>query len=84
MPMIITGCSRHPTAFSLDSMRNLDYEQGEHLWPDINYAQICAYFLDKVCHDGSAAQAFRALDAYQYVKSGMCNLELLVQEMPLW
>ncbi|KAH7984792.1 hypothetical protein HPB49_025739 [Dermacentor silvarum] len=60
----------HERNFNLDSSRNLRYEQGEHLWPQINYAAICRYFVEKASHDGAAANAFRALDAYQYVKSG--------------
>ncbi|XP_049268530.1 uncharacterized protein LOC119383545 [Rhipicephalus sanguineus] len=60
----------HNRTFDLDTGRNLHYEQGEHLWPQINYAAICQYFVQKDSHDGAAANAFRALDAYQYVKSG--------------
>ncbi|XP_049511190.1 uncharacterized protein LOC125939793 [Dermacentor silvarum] len=54
-------------------MRNLNYEHGTHLWPPIDYAAICKYFLERPCHDGGTAKAFRALDAYQYVKSGKVN-----------
>lgn len=57
--------------FSLDTGRNLNYQPGAHLWPPIKYTDICSYFLGRPCGDGEAAEAFKALDAYQYVKSGV-------------
>lgn len=57
--------------FNLDSGRNLNYQPGAHLWPPIKYTDICSYFLGRPCGDGEAAEAFKALAAYQYVKSGV-------------